>query len=143
MHPSAWPRGPADAPRVLPRTPAPDASPVRDAAGPAAAAAGADPSRRAPPSARRLAYRRGLAWAFAFFSSVRMLAYLPTIAAIWQTGDSSQHSLATWLTWFGANLTMALYLHEQEDGRTCKAVWVSAGNAAMCLATSVLIVAFR
>ena len=35
-----------------------------------------------------------------------MAAYLPTIWAIHRSADSSQHSLWTWCTWLGANLTM-------------------------------------
>ena len=55
----------------------------------------------------RPVYLAALTWAFTLFNSVRTLAYLPTMWAIWASGDSSQHSLWTWCTWLGANATMA------------------------------------
>lgn len=88
-------------------------------------------------------YLRTLGWAFALFSSIRVLAYLPTAWAIFASGDSSQHSLLTWLTWFGANLTMAAWLYENNGQRANKAVGVNACNASMCLLISALIVAER
>lgn len=86
---------------------------------------------------------RLLPWAFAFFNSVRMLGYLPTLWAIHSQGDASQHSLITWLTWAGANVTMAAWLYEKNGFRLDRAVAVNACNASMCLATSALIVAYR
>lgn len=65
------------------------------------------------PATPRSLYLRLLTWTFMLFSSVRMLAYLPTIWAIHATGDTTQHSLWTWITWTGANATMAAWLHEQ------------------------------
>lgn len=97
----------------------------------------------APSLPARELYLRLLGWAFAFFGSVRVLSYLPTMVTIWQQGSSSQHSLLTWCTWLGANLTMALWLHENGDRRSRGAVWVNAGNAAMCAAIVALIVALR
>lgn len=91
---------------------------------------------------RRL-YLVWLEWAFTLFSSVRVLAYLPTIWAIHSAADASQHSLWTWLTWLGANATMAAWLHEHNGRRVNKAVLVNAGNAAMCALTALLIVAHR
>jgi hypothetical protein len=84
-----------------------------------------------------------LTWSFTFFSSVRVLSYLPAMWAIWQQGDSSQHSLLTWATWLGANLTMAGWLHEHNGRCMNRAVGVNLCNAAMCAASLVLIVAFR
>ncbi|HNT40355.1 MAG TPA: hypothetical protein PKO45_14660 [Rubrivivax sp.] len=110
-------------------------TPHPTAATPAAAAAA--------PQGARAAYLAVLAWSFAFFSSVRMLAYLPTIAAIHVSGDSGQHSLLTWLTWLGANATMAAWLYENNGQRLNRAALVCAGNAAMCLATTVVIVWHR
>ena len=52
-------------------------------------------------------YLAALTWLFTLFNSVRVLAYLPTLLAIFTSGDSSQHSLLTWVTWVGANATMA------------------------------------
>jgi hypothetical protein len=43
-------------------------------------------------------------------------AYLPTLWAIHVSGDSSQHSLWTWATWFGANVTMAAWLRPRCSG---------------------------
>lgn len=96
-----------------------------------------------PPLFTRAAYLRLLTWSFTFFSSVRVLSYLPAMVAIWQQGDSSQHSLLTWCTWMGANLTMAGWLHEHNGRRFNTAVVVNLANAAMCACTVALIVAFR
>ena len=92
---------------------------------------------------RREAYRWVLTGSFTLFNSVRMLAYLPTMWAIAVSGDSSQHSLWTWCTWFGANLTMAGWLYEQGGQRVSRAVVVNLGNASMCAGTVVLIAAYR
>ena len=97
----------------------------------------------ASPSNFRASYLVVLTWCFTFFSTVRVLAYLPTVVSIVQNGDSSQHSLWTWLTWLGANVTMAAWLFEQNGARMNKAAAVSAANAAMCLVTSAVIIAFR
>ncbi|MBX3636237.1 MAG: hypothetical protein KF683_12780 [Rubrivivax sp.] len=88
-------------------------------------------------------YLVALTRAFTFFSAVRMLSYLPTLWAMWQAQDSSQHSLLTWLTWTGANLTMAAWLHEHNGRRSNRAVVVNLVNAAMCVATTGLIMFFR
>ena len=106
-------------------------------------AASASPSAKPAPRPGRAAYLALLTWAFTLFNSVRVLAYLPTLCAIWTSGDSSQHSLWTWLTWLGANLTMAAWLCEKNGGRVDRAVAVNTCNALMCLCTVVLIVAFR
>ena len=84
-----------------------------------------------------------LGWAFAAFNSVRVLAYLPTIWAIHSSGDSSQHSLWTWITWLGANLTMAAWLYENNANRVNKAIVVNTCNACMCLGVTILIVVHR
>lgn len=91
----------------------------------------------------RSAYLTALTWCFAFFSSARILAYLPTLWAIVQSGDANQHSLWTWLTWLGSNLTMALWLFEQGGQRTSRAVLVNVGNAVMCGAIVTLIFVYR
>jgi hypothetical protein len=96
-----------------------------------------------PRAGLRAAYLTVLAWAFGLFNTVRVFAYLPTIWAIYQTGDSSQHSLWTWLTWLGANATMAAWLYEKDGQRTSGPMWVNAANAVMCAAAVVLIVAYR
>ncbi len=80
---------------------------------------------------------------FTFFNTVRVLAYLPTVMAIVHAGDSGQHSLLTWLTWLGANATMAGWLYEQNGHRMDRAVVVNLCNATMCLLTSVVIAWFR
>ena len=92
---------------------------------------------------RRALYRAVLTWAFTLFNSVRLVSYLPIVWAIWSAGDSSQHSLVTWFSWLGANLSMALWLYENEGRRLNKAIAVNAGNAAMCALTIVVIVAQR
>lgn len=101
------------------------------------------PPGAAPSWTPRKAYLSLLTWAFTLFSSLRLVAYLPTLWAIYSTGDSSQHSLWTWCSWFGANLTMAAWLYERDRGRVDRAVLVSMSNAAMCLAAVVLIVGCR
>lgn len=100
------------------------------------------PSFTSPPVARS-AYLAALTWAFTIFNSLRMLAYLPTIGTILASGDSSQHSLWTWCTWFGANITMAAWLYEQGGHRVSRAVAVNFSNAAMCGLTIVLITGQR
>jgi hypothetical protein len=95
------------------------------------------------PTPGRATYLRVLAWAFTLFNSVRVAVYLPTMWAIWQSGDSSQHSLWTWCTWVGANATMAAWMYETHDRRIDRVVMVNAGNAAMCAAVVVLILAQR
>lgn len=98
---------------------------------------------RPGPLTPRAVYLRALTWTFTLFSSVRMLAYLPTIWAIVESGDSSQHSLWTWCTWFGANATMAAWLYETTGQRASRAMVVNAGNALMCAATIVVIALHR
>ncbi len=103
------------------------------------------PAHRSPgaPSDLRRRYLQALQLAFALFNTTRVLCYLPTIWAIWQSGDSSQHSLWTWGTWFGANLTMAAWLYEDKGRQWTRAAVVSLGNAGMCAATLALIVGVR
>jgi len=100
-------------------------------------------SRGTPESSRRRTYLTALKWAFVLFNSVRMLAYVPTVWAIYTSGDASQHSLWTWCTWLGANVTMAAWLYEQNDCRMNRAVAVNVGNACMCLGTVLLIFSYR
>ena len=88
-------------------------------------------------------YLRLLTWAFTLFSSVRIASYVPTLYAIYISGDSSQHSLWTWLTWVGANATMAAWLYEHNGRRMNPAIAVNVGNASMCLATAALIIQYR
>jgi hypothetical protein len=88
-------------------------------------------------------YLSVLTWLFTLFNSVRVLAYVPTLLAIFASGDSSQHSLLTWLTWVGANATMAAWLYEHNGRRLNRAILVNFCNSLMCLATSILIVAYR
>lgn len=92
---------------------------------------------------RREHYLVALTWAFTFFSSVRVVSYLPTLWLIVEQQNSSQHSLLTWCTWLGANLTMAGWLHEHNGRRFNRAVVVNLANAAMCAATVGLIAWYR
>ena len=91
----------------------------------------------------RAAYLAVLTWAFTFFNTVRVFAYLPTVWTIVASGDSSQHSVWTWLTWAGANATMAAWLYEHNERRANRAVAVNACNAAMCVLTLLTILAHR
>jgi hypothetical protein len=101
------------------------------------------PSANRSTGALRRNYLRVLCWAFTLFNTMRVVAYLPTVWVIVQSGDSSQHSLWTWFTWAGANATMAAWLYETNQQRPCRAVAVNAANAAMCLLTMLTIVAYR
>jgi hypothetical protein len=96
-----------------------------------------------PAMSLRARYLQALTWAFVLFSSARVVSYLPTLWALCQSGDSSQHSVWTWGTWVGANLTMAAWLYEQQGQRWSRAVTVSLINAVMCVATLTVIVALR
>lgn len=89
----------------------------------------------------RATYLAALGALFTLFNSVRVLAYLPTIWAVAASGDSSQHSLWTWLTFLGGNATMAVWLWEQSHRRPTRAALASAGNALMC-ATIVVVIAW-
>lgn len=92
---------------------------------------------------RQTLYLLLLNWSFALFSSTRLLTYLPTLWAIHQSGDSSQHSLWTWVAWVGSNAAMAAWLFENNQRRFNKAIVVTMGNSMMCLATCALIVWYR
>jgi hypothetical protein len=96
-----------------------------------------------PALLRREHYLLALTWAFTFFNSMRVLSYLPTLWLIVEQQNSSQHSLLTWLTWLGANLTMAGWLHEHNGRRFNRAVWVNLANATMCTLTVAVIVYYR
>lgn len=104
---------------------------------------GAPHASGSAPVTARVAYLRLLTWAFTLFNALRIVAYLPTIWAIHASGDSSQHSLWTWLTWLGANATMAAWLYESHGRHLTSAAVVNACNAVMCLLTVVLIVGHR
>lgn len=93
--------------------------------------------------ATRSHYLALLTWTFTLFSSLRVLAYLPTNWAIYTSGQSDQHSLLTWLTWLGANATMAAWLYEQHGHRIDRAVAVNLCNATMCAVTLAMIAAHR
>jgi hypothetical protein len=101
------------------------------------------PAADRAPGALRRHYLTVLCWAFTLFNTMRVVAYLPTVWVIVQSGDSSQHSLWTWFTWAGANATMAAWLYEANQQRLSRAVAVNAANAAMCLLTMLTIVAYR
>lgn len=88
-------------------------------------------------------YRAALGWMFALFSTARVFAYLPTLWVIYSQGDSSQHSVVTWLTWLGANLTMAAWLYEDAGGRWSRPVLVNGCNAAMCGMVVATILVYR
>jgi hypothetical protein len=96
-----------------------------------------------PPAVARSRYLATLGALFTLCSSARVLAYLPTIWALMSTGDSSQHSLWTWCTFFGGNATMAVWLWENNGRRRNAAIVASSGNAFMCLATIAVITWMR
>jgi hypothetical protein len=80
-----------------------------------------------------------LAWAFGLFGVLRIVAYLPTLQSIHASGAADQHSLFSWLTFVGANATMAMWLHRGNGGRLDRAVLLNALNAVMCAAICLLI----
>lgn len=100
----------------------------------------AGPALTAPDRARYLAV---LDWSFAVLSTLRLLTYMPTMWAIHHQGDSSQHSLLTWLIWMGANAAMGASLYERSGRRLNKLILVNAANALQCLATAVLVAWYR
>jgi len=63
--------------------------------------------------------------------------------AVAGSGDATGQSIITWLTWLGANGTMALWLYEQGGRQVSKAIGVNLCNAVMCGATAVLILAHK
>lgn len=91
-------------------------------------------STAAPPGAQPPGTRgtRFLVWTFTIFNFLRILAYLPTVEAILVTGESDQHSLLTWLIFFGANVTMCCWLYEEAGRRFNQAGMTNCGNALMC-----------
>jgi hypothetical protein len=91
------------------------------------------------PAAATRSGKRTVAWAFTVLNSLRVLGYLPTLFAIHGSGQADQHSLLTWLTFFGANLTMAMWLYDENGRRIDRAIAVNACNALMCGAISGLI----
>lgn len=91
----------------------------------------------------RSGYLQVLTWLFTLFNSARLLAYLPTLWAICASGDASQHSVMTWVTWAGANVTMSAWLFEHNGRRLDRAVVLNLCNAVMCLATTGVIVICR
>lgn len=101
------------------------------------------PAATPGPGLSRTTHLRVLSWLFALFNSVRVLAYLPTMWSIRASADSSQHSLVTWAIFAGANATMAAWLYEQNGRRVNRAIAVNTGNAMMCVAISVFVVAYR
>lgn len=100
----------------------------------------ATPAAAGPASPRKLSLLSG---AFALFNGLLIVAYLPTLVAIQGSGHADQHSLFTWLTFLGANVTMTLWLHEQNGLRMNRAVAVNAFNALMCGAIAASIVWLR
>jgi len=91
-------------------------------------------STTAPPSTPAAEHRATgfLVWTFTIFNFLRIVAYLPTIEAILVTGESDQHSLLTWVIFFGANVTMCCWLYEEAGRRLNQAGLTNCGNAFMC-----------
>ena len=102
-----------------------------------------EPTKMTGSITRRSLYLTVLTWTFTAFNSIRVLGYLPTMLAMMASRDSSQHSVLTWITWLGANGTMAAWLYEQNGQRFSKAVMVNIGNTTMCLITTTVIVWYR
>jgi hypothetical protein len=101
---------------------------------------GAGPAGRLP---ARAGYFKALSIAFTVFNSLRLVAYLPTLWTLVQSGQSDQHSLLTWLNWMGANATMAAWLYEHNGHRFDRTVLINISNTTMCGLTVALIAWFR
>lgn len=84
-----------------------------------------------------------LALAFTAFNSLRTVAYLPTLWTLLHSGQSDQHALSTWLTWCGANATMAAWVWRHNGRRLDRIVLVNVANAVMCGLTVMVIVGCR
>lgn len=88
--------------------------------------------RLAPALAIHQSRIRLLSAAFALFNSLRIVTHLPTLATIHASGKADQHSLCTWQTFHGANLTLAMWLYGQGGQRMSREVAVNLSNALMC-----------
>jgi len=88
-------------------------------------------------------YVRALGWLFVAFNFARVLTYLPSIWLVHASGDSSQHSAVTWMTWVGANLTMLAWLYEQNGRRIDRSVLATGVNTAMCISMLAVILWVR
>ena len=97
----------------------------------------------ASPKGLRITRQGLISASFAFFNTLRIVGYLPTLLAIQASGQSDQHSLFTWAVFFGANTSMALWLHEQNGHRINRAVVANAFNALMCACIAVCIAWIR
>jgi hypothetical protein len=85
-------------------------------------------------------YLNCLTWMFLFWSSARILTYVPTILKLLRPDASARdYSLATWICWVMSNATFGLYLYEQSGRELNILALVNAGNTLMCLLTSILI----
>ncbi|MEP6875836.1 MAG: hypothetical protein ABI887_15860 [Burkholderiales bacterium] len=84
-----------------------------------------------------------LAWALGCFGVLRIVAYLPMLQTMHTTGASDQHSLLAWLTFLGANATMAMWMYRGNGGQCNRAVLLNAINTVMCAAICVLITWMR
>lgn len=97
-----------------------------------------------PPAPERSAQRlRWVNWIFSACSTARVLAYLPNLVSIWQSGNSDQHAMSTWVILAASNAATAWYLQETNPGRRCRVVWVSLANTAQCLLTLAVIAWYR
>lgn len=72
------------------------------------------------------------------FGVLRIDAYLPRLHLIRASGAAHQHSPLSWVTFLGADLTMAMWLPRGNSGRVDRAVLLNALNAVMCAAICAL-----
>lgn len=84
-----------------------------------------------------------LTWALTLFGFLRVVSYLPTLWAVYERQNSSQHSLLTWCIWLGSNFTMAAWIYEQNNRHLNAATVVNLVSTVMCAACLALIVWFR
>ncbi|OZI31095.1 hypothetical protein CAL29_24480 [Bordetella genomosp. 10] len=96
-----------------------------------------------PATATRGIYRRCLSRLTNFFGAIRVVTYVPTILALCESGNSSQYSIATWLLWIAANVTMTVSLWEQNDRKPNNLIVINLFNTMMCLITIGFIAYFR
>jgi len=96
-------------------------------------------STRAPASVRL----RLLAWNFAIFNALRIVSYLPAMWQIVHSGQSDQHSILSWLCFFGANASTGCWAWESNGRRVDAVVAVNAANALMCGSMALVVAWYR
>jgi hypothetical protein len=73
------------------------------------------------------------AWAFTLLNALRIIGYVPQIAAIWRDEHrATAISLSAWTLWAASHLSTAAYVLEATGDRLVGAMMLA--NAALCTA---------